>query len=517
LNFEQAIVRFLVLLHTQGKKITNTNRTEFLYPEDLVETLKSDTLNFEGINEPIRERLMKNWISDDFAVTIKETRRKTGPGRISNFKPLHMATIKLLDPRVRSQDRDASEFLYNVFKDSEIASDDSFLISFLLQGTRRVGQYDLKLDTTYQSQLDIETLFLLKLLDNYRIDNPNTGVKGRVEDFEFICSASKKLFLVDTLKLLVYKNTVPRRELFQYLRILFAFHTSLFVLKTYGMINSIVDDKKVKCQTCKRIQGEKDFDNLCKCDFQPRFFVDLTNGQDKTCDALSKQAVNRHYATMVRYFKSHYKLKKLSEFAKTQGSYNPSLTDLVKFLDNPNLEGYFGFVLNQIVSDEENKDDAEIKSILTLPISSLDKYVEILCQDKANWKNLVRHHKSLAKDLFSMNREDGFMQGGRGKQRKYVLGNQLLEVLVQVAVVGANENGFITEPITISHFTNWLKNRYGVMIDASDESGESPEVARALEVNYVALKDRLRQLGFFTDLSDASNSQVIRPRFQVNS
>jgi len=26
--------------------------------------------------------------------------------------------------------------------------------------------------------------------------------------------------------------------------------------------------------------------------------------------------------------------------------------------------------------------------------------------------------------------------------RKYVLGNQLLEVLVQVAVVGANEDGF---------------------------------------------------------------------------
>jgi len=45
----------------------------------------------------------------------------------------------------------------------------------------------------------------------------------------------------------------------------------------------------------------------------------------------------------------------------------------------------------------------------------------------------------------------------------------------------------------------------------------SPEVARALEANYSALKDRLRQLGFFTDLSDASISQVIRPRFPINS
>jgi hypothetical protein len=38
-----------------------------------------------------------------------------------------------------------------------------------------------------------------------------------------------------------------------------------------------------------------------------------------------------------------------------------------------------------------------------------------------------------------------------------------------------------------------------------------------LEANYSALKDRLRQLGFFTDLSDASISQVIRPRFPINT
>jgi hypothetical protein len=516
LNFEQAVVKFLVLLQTKGRKILNTSRQEFLYPEDLIDVIKTDHQNFEGVNEPTRERLLKNWINDDFAVTIKETRRKTGPGRISNLKPLHMATIKLLDPRVRSQDRDASEFLFNVFKGSDITADDSFLISFLLQGTNRIGQYDLRLDPNYQDQLDIETLFLLKLLDHFRVDNPNTTAKGKVEDFEFLCSASKNLFLSDTLKLLVYKNTVPRRELFQYLRILFSFHTSLFVLKSFELINNLVDNRMTRCQVCTRIQGERDFDNLCKCDFQPRFFVDLTNGQDKTCDALSKRSVNRHYSTMFRYFKSHYKLKKLAEFAASHGTPNPTLSELIRFLDSPQLEAYFLVTLGQILADEDLRDDPEIKSIMSLPISSFDKYIEILCQDKSNWKNLVSHHKQLTKDLFGMNREDGFMQGGRGKQRKYVLGNQLLEVLVQVAVVGAKEGQFITQPITINHFTNWLKNRYGLLIDYSGEVNESPEVARALEANYVALKERLRQLGFFTDLSDASNSQVIRPRFPVN-
>ena len=97
------------------------------------------------------------------------------------------------------------------------------------------------------------------------------------------------------------------------------------------------------------------------------------------------------------------------------------------------------------------------------------------------------------------------------------MGNQLLEVLVQLSVVGADESGFKTQPITITKFVEWLKNRYGILIDTTGKETDSPEIARALELNYNSLKDRLRQLGFFTDLSDASNSQTIKPRFPIKS
>jgi hypothetical protein len=517
LNFEQAVVKFLVLLHTKGRLITNTAKAVPLYSQDLVDVIKSDHQNFEGINDQLRERLLKNWINSDFAVTVRETKNRQGPGRVANLKPLHLATIKLLDPQVRSQDRDASEYLYNVFKGSEIISSNSSFTSFLRQGTVSSGQYDLRIDGSNTDDLDIETFFLLKMLEHFRVDNPNLTARGKVEEYELLCEASKKHFLLDTLKLLMYQKSVPRRELFQYIKVLFAFHTSLFTLKTFDLINSLVEHRTMKCSICKRIQQERDFDDLCKCEFQPRMFVDLTNGQDRTCDALAKQQVENHNAIMFRYFKSHYKLKKLSEFARTQGASDPSLTELIKFTDHAALDGYFTFALNTILSDEDFQDSPEIKSIMALPISSFDKYIEILCQDKSNWKNLVERHKKLIKDLFGMNQESGFLEGGRGKKRKYVLGNQLLEVLVQVAVLTYKDGQFITQPITISYFTNWLKNRYGIYIDTIPGNADSPEMARALEANYTALKERLRQLGFFTDLSDASNSQVIRPRFPVNA
>lgn len=513
INFEQAVVRLLVLLHTKGRVIAKTTK-DTLYPESLVELVKDNKTHFEGINDPIRERLIKNWISSDFATTVIEGKGRQGRARISNLKPLHLSTIKLLDPRIRSQDRDISIFLYNIFKGTTIASDGDFLMSYLLEGTKRDGQFNLVADDDKFNELDIETQFLLRLLDNFKVDLPSTNA-NLVADYKFLCEAQQKQFLIDTMKLLVYKNSVPRRELFHYITVLFNFHTALFALKTFKQINSLVVTQKSKCGTCVLIKGESDFNKLCNCDFQPKIFVDLTLGQDRICDALSKKSVENDYNEMYKYFKSHYKLVKLAEFAKTQGNQNPTVEQLSGYLNNPGLEGFFSYKLSDITVDPDLSEDPDVQAILQMNIPSLDKYVEILCNDKSNWKNLVARHKKLMGGLCNMNREDGFLQGGRGRQRKYVMGNLLLEVLVQLAVVSADPKGFKTQPITIVSFVEWLKNRYGIYINEWVTGTDSPETAKALNNNFLALKERLRQLGFYTDLSDASNSQVIKPRFKI--
>ena len=513
INFEQAVVRLLVLLHTKGKVISKTNK-DTLYPESLVEIVKENKNHFEGITDPIRERLIKNWISSDFATTVIEGKGRQGRPRISNLKPLHLSTIKLLDPRIRSQDRDISIFLYNVFKGTAVASDSDYLMSYLLEGTKRDGQFNLVADDSKFNELDIETQFLLRLLDNFRVDLPSTNA-NLVADYKFLCDAQQKQFLIDTMKLLVYKNSVPRRELFHYITVLFNFHTALFAIKSFSQINSLVETQKSKCSTCVTIKGENDFGKLCKCDFQPKIFIDLTSGQDRLCDAISKKNVESDYNEMYKYFKSHYKLVKLSEFAKTQGNSNPTLEQLSGYLTNPALEGFFNYKLADIAADEEMNHDSDVQAILQMNIPAIDKYVEILCNDKSNWKNLVSRHKRMMSGLCNINREDGFLQGGRGRQRKYVMGNLLLEVLVQLAVVSADPKGFKTQPITIVSFVEWLKNRYGIYINEWITGSDSPETAKAINNNFLALKERLRQLGFYTDLSDASNSQVIKPRFKI--
>jgi hypothetical protein len=511
--FEQAFARFLVLVRTKGIPITQTTK-DTLHPEDLVHLIAEDNEYFQGIdNDPQRRRLLEHWIANDFTTCVKEGRGHTGESRIANLKPIHMSTIKLLDPRIRSQDRDASVFLYNVFRDSMIFADQQTLLPFLTWGTKDFGEHDLVVHEPETKDLDIETLFLLRMLSQFHMDRPNRN--KRVQPHEFICEAQRQLIINDTLRLLVYKDSIPRRELIRYLMTLLSFHCALYCIKSFSIVNGIMEKRKVGCRYCRAIKPNA-LNDLCKCEHHPGIFVDLTNGQDSVCDALAKEKLAQHYAAMYRYFRSHYMLKKLDEFANTFPGYDGSFGDLIKFMDHKHLEGYFRVKLGEVTSvDEGEEQDPEIKDIVELGLPPFDTYIEILTQK--TFKTRSRNHKSLMASLCGLNREGGFLHGGRGKKRKYVLGNELLELLVQLAVVSAKRGRFITQPITITEFVIWLRERYGILIDTIGEPVDSPEVTQGLENNYNALKDRLRQLGFFTDLSDASISQVIRPRFPIET
>lgn len=509
---EQAFARFLVLVRTKGRPITSTTK-DTLHPEDLVEIVRADTNHFQGINgEPQRQRLLEHWLTTDFSTCIKAGMGHAGRERIANLKPIHMSTIKLLDPRIRSQDRDLSVFLYNALRDTGlIIGENSLLLPYLTKGTTPFGDHDLKLSEAEADRLDVETLFLLRLLENFKTDLPDN--RKKVPPHAFLCPAQQQLLINDTARLLVYRDVIPRRELIQYLVSLFSFHAALYCLRSFSLILRLVDAKKYRCAKCKGIKPDT-LELLGSCEHHPNIFVDLTNGQNKTCDELAKQKVAKHYGVMFRYFRAHYMLKKLDEFAQTFPGYKGTIEEAISFINHKDLDGYFRTKLAEVTEvEEESEKDPEIKAILDLKLSPLDTYVEILYQK--TFRSRSRNHKALMASLCGLNRDDGFLHGGRGKRRKYVLGNQLLEILLQLAVVGARKGHFVTEPITVAEFVKWLRERYGILIDSTGEQNDSPDVARALEANYNALKDRLRQLGFFTDLSDASISQVIKPRFPI--
>ncbi|MBA7693460.1 hypothetical protein ES703_102042 [subsurface metagenome] len=284
---------------------------------------------------------------------------REGEGRIANLKPIHMSTIKLIDPRIRSQDRDLSKFLYNVFRDSDLLS---VLLPYLTVGTVDFGTHDSKIDKEKVGDLDIETLFLLRLLENFNVDKVDR--RKRTESHDFICPGQRHLIINDTGLLLVYKDSMPRRELIDYLISLFSFHAALYCLKSYRIINHLVDTGRYRCRHCKGI-NMSNLDKLSECEFQPDIFVDLTNGQDRECDRMAKENVASHHDIMFRYFRSHYKLKKVDEFASTFPWYSVSLEELMSFFRHKDLDGYFRVKLGEVTSvDDTEEEDPEIKRVM---------------------------------------------------------------------------------------------------------------------------------------------------------
>jgi hypothetical protein len=78
-----------------------------------------------------------------------------------------------------------------------------------------------------------------------------------------------------------------------------------------------------------------------------------------------------------------------------------------------------------------------------------------------------------------------------------------------------------TAELRVDEFLTILRERYGLYIDrlpTSDGFGRASITDHAaLRANLSAFVDRLREIGFYADLSDAYLSQTITPRYVVTT
>ena len=72
--------------------------------------------------------------------------------------------------------------------------------------------------------------------------------------------------------------------------------------------------------------------------------------------------------------------------------------------------------------------------------------------------------------------------------------------------------------MSIDEITKLIRDRYGLIINGIAEprfADADVMVNDAFKANTAAFKDKLRQIGFYTDLSDACILQKIRPRYNI--
>lgn len=531
IELDRVLINLYMLLKYGGRRpVARTGRIEVTvdYIVDQLVQQHSDVL--KGFRD--YRGIVWDWVYSDLVDVVY--RGISDKEKVAAPLPLHLNAYKLRNPK-QAKDYRGAEHLFSMIR----AGDPTLvkrLADFLGQGMDPIN-YD-----TYDGEtpLDLDTLVIVRMVDNPHLrEDPSS--RGSVPEPP-LCLGQARLLCNDLRRLLAYEGVVPRPVLIGYLRTAFGLHLGLYLLRLFHQLVGWVHDKEAHpaCLNCPvDPESEQPFAG-CPYAFQnpeahgnvPLFELLVDMGEDYTTHLaqLSRQNCARHYASINDYVQAVFTVNQLFRFAESHAGQRhlrtrpETVADALKTLADP-LEGmdyYFSERIDTILPTEEIEDEKpEALAIRDMEgLSPLETFIELVALERTRY-----YRKYLTEQLDSVlmkNRDTCLLRQGKGKrnERRWHIGSRLLEMLVQIAVLETIRHqigfGLHSQPILIDQFVSWLRERYGLVL-VPDWPDATIQDYEAFNANLRHLKDRLREIGFYTDLSDAYNAQTIRPLYAIES
>jgi hypothetical protein len=448
-------------------------------------------------------------------------------------RPLHGFTYRFRNPK-HSRDYGAAQHLYETLYGARNGAGQKaieHLNDFFFQGHDKVtGKADAGV------ALDVETQALLRLLDQVE-DAPDT--KSGRDTFAPLCVGAADLLAEDIQRLLFYQRFIPRSVMVEYLKVLIAFHLGLYHLRLLKLLPALVRKKGADptCASGACPMNPKSPDNpFGDCPYRVGLLVDVAGQPGTPMASLAERSADTHYRRIPPFLRAYFATKKLDEFATDlvrrgklpkppSGEF--SVGEVLQLLDAPlkaEREKFFGQRVSSLVEETSGAKDAEldpeVKAVTEMGLSEFDAYIEMIVALRGPF-----HRKYVTQCIDSLllkNRAGALIAQGRTKEapRRFVLDSRLLEVLLQIAVLKpGGADGFYTGEMRVDELLVFLRERYGIFIDQLPRGDgfatTSIEDRRALRDNVRAFTGRLREVGFYRDLSDAYITQTITPRYRI--
>jgi hypothetical protein len=444
-------------------------------------------------------------------------------------RPLHGNTYKFRNAR-HARDYGAAEHLYWMLYHARGGRGQAVrdaLTRFFFPG---VDLQTDKYDRT--ASVDVETQALLHFDQQVTVDMRDSQ---QPERFPPLCVGQADLLADDTLRLLAYERHIPRSVLVEYLKTLYAFHLGLYHLRLIKLLPALVRRRSAdlicEAKNCPVVATETLAHGACP--YRVFLLVDLGNDLASDMADLARQSADVHYRRLPSYIAAQYLIRKLDEFAEYLSKKVGKLAtpihghfavgDLLSLLEPPfaaERDGYFKMRLAGLLEgtsgEARDEVDPEVRLVTEMGLPDLDMFIEILMALRGPY-----HRRYITEFLDSVFKrgEAGVMHQSKGSPRRFHIGSLLLEVLLQIAVLRSSGAGFYTRELRIDELLMFLQERYGICIDRlppGDGFG-APSIndLAALRGNVESFKRRLREIGFFQDLSDAYVTQTITPRYAI--
>lgn len=492
--------------------LTRFYRKKELQIEDFVKDLISDAhvKIVPGFKE--NPDIVKRWVETHLMDVVN---RGTADQAVAAPRPLHGETYLLRNPK-RCRDYGASQHIYET-----LYSAPGGIGTLALKDLQHFffSENDYSGSSPNNSRTDVETTALLLLREKETSDVPDKTPREICEPF---LPGASKLLAEDIAKLFAYKNFVPRTVMVEYIKILLCFHLALYHIKLMKVLPQVIADRNGLHNLEALCYGDVDY----SAHWRLGILVDVANERGTLMANLAERSAQTHFGRIPPYIKAHYTIKKLAEFAdRAPGSparNADTIRNLLELLGDKyknQRDQFFGNRVHAIFdvdSDEALPDD--IMAIKKLELDMFNTYIECIYSDriKVHQANLI----TCLDSLFMKHRPGAMLTQARtrGAPRKFIIDTQLIEVLVQLAVLEVDP--FKTREIQVDELLSFLRTRYGLYIDRmpdTDGFEETPtiEQLRALRHNQDAFKERLREIGFYSALSDAYVTQLVVPRYKI--
>lgn len=524
IELDRALINLYMLLKHDGKRIVakiGRGEVDITFIVNQLLTQHPDELRGFADHPDV----VRDWVYSDLVDIVY--RGIPDKESVAAPLPLHLNAYKLRNPK-QAKDYRAAEHLYSMLR----AGDPGLirrLADFLGQGMDASASYD-----TYdrQTSLDLDTLMIVRMVDAPNLKDSASSQPGYLDPP--LCIGQARLLAADTRALLVYERVVPRRVLIGYLRAAFGLHLGLYLLRLFRQVSGWVRDGEAHpaCLNCPVDPNAAQPFAGCPYAFQntqaelplPELLVDM--GEDYTghLASLARENCARIYAQMNDYIQAVFTINQAKRFAASDRGRRhlpqppQSVGDLVALLKAPSnvMLNYFSDRIDDLVpSDALAEEREDVRAIYDMEtLNPLQRFVELVALERTRY---YRKYLTEQLDTVLMKNQDTCLlrQGkGRRNERRWHIGSQMLEMLVQVAVLKPEGTGFHSRPILVDDLLFWMRQRYGLTL-MPEWPGATIQDYEAFNANLNTLRRRLREIGFYTDLSDAYNAQTIRPRYEI--
>lgn len=525
LEMDRVLTAFFARLAHNGFP-SRLRRKAHLTTEAFVEEFLEHPEWFTGFSS--HQDILARWIETHLMDVVNRGKPNQA---IAAPRPLHGFTYRFRNPK-HSRDYGAAQHLYEQLygaREGRGQKAIEHLEHFFFQGHDKVTGRP-----NDDATLDVETQALLRLLD--QVDDAADTKSGR-QSYPPLCVGSADLLAEDVMRLLFYQRFIPRSVMVDYLKVLLSFHLALYHLRLFKLLPALVKRRgpDPTCGACPMNAKSPD-DPHGDCPHRVGFLVDVAGQPDTPIAKLAERSADVHYRRIPSFVKAYFSTKKLDEFAMDlvrrgklvrpeSGEFSVGeALQLLEPMHKTEQEKFFGQRVSGLVQDSSGANDAdldpELAAITEMRLGEFDTYIEMLVAMRGRF-----HRQYITECLDSLlmkNRPGALVTQARVRNapRRFVLDSRLLEVLLQVAVLQpGGALGYHTGELRIEELLTFLRERYGLYIDRlpAGDGFHGPSISdrRALRGNSEAFISKLREVGFYQDLSDAYVTQTVTPRYRI--